>query len=511
MHSIVNELFMELRSCGAVVQGEVNRAHQVTLQRGQLQHGETPTWRNLQKWQKTVCGNSRVEVLAYLASLTYVVKQRPILPHVMSDCRFGVAQRFSKKKNYKSFLETTVSTPTMSGLLRSRPLQLIVTALTLGLFVYYFFFSGDSEKAYTPEQINDMFQNKDKAVPVKKTELSAVGILAPYIDKSLMQTPNWHWSGDIIAHGNDFLRLTSGQKHQVGNMFSKMPMQADSFELELSFHIHSPPNELPADGMAIWILDEPSPIGDVFGARNNFNGLGLFIDTYRHGKKKNFPYVSAMLGDGHTKYNKWTDGEDTQIAGCSVKALMNPLSKISRMRLVYTRNGYLSVDFNHNVHSSDDWHNCFTLSDVQLPPVKYLGISAETGDLAQYVDIIENKVYALFDPVSGDFIDSVELLEHIIEDQEKPDKQSRANRRSRKSAIRLKKAEQRIKALDRQRRLQKYGDENATFVRRTISRILFAVKLVIFVILAGVLVWALTIVYRMKKNKRKARKGGILD
>lgn len=398
----------------------------------------------------------------------------------------------------------------MSTLLRSRPLQLIVTALTFGVIVYYFCFSGE-EKAYSPEQINDMFQNKDRNVPVKKVELQNMRLLAPYIDKSVMKSPNWRWSGDIVAHGNDYVRLTSAQQHQVGNMFTRMPMQAESFEMELTFHIHSDTKGLVADGMAVWILDEPSPIGDVFGAKNNFRGLGLFIDTYRNGKKRKFPYVSAMLGDGQTSYDKWTDGFDTQLAGCSVQALMNPQSQVSRMRLVYTKNGYLSVDFNHDVHSSDSWHNCFTLSDIQLPTVKYLGITAETGDLFEYVDIIENKVFAMFDPATDDFIDSVELLEHIIEGQKKPSELSKSKLRTRKAVKRMKKAEQRIKARDRQRRLEKYGDENATFVRRTISRILYGVKLVVYAILLGLLGWVIAIVYRVQKQKKGTRTGGILD
>lgn len=414
----------------------------------------------------------------------------------------------------RSFLATEqpVKASTMPALLRSRPVQLILTVLAFGVVAYFWLFSGGSEAAYTPEQINDMFQNKDQDVRVRKVELQNMGLLAPYIDKSVMKSPNWHWSGNIVAHGNDYVRLTSAQKHRVGNMFTRMPMQADSFEMELTFHIHSDSKAaLAADGMAVWILDEPSPIGDVFGAKNNFNGLGLFIDTYRNGLKKKFPYVNVMLGDGQTSYNKWTDGADTQLAGCSVQALMNPLSKISRMRLVYTKNGYLSVDFNHNVHSSDDWHNCFTLTDVVLPPVKYLGLTAETGDLLEYVDIIENKVFALFDPATDDFIESVELLEHIIEEQKVLDELPRGRRRKRRSAIRMKKAEQRIKALDRQRRLEKYGDENATFVRRSIGRILFVAKLIIYTIILGLIGWVVAIVYRVQKQKKRTSTGGLLD
>ena len=42
--------------------------------------------------------------------------------------------------------------------------------------------------------------------------------------------------------------------------------------------------------------------------------------------------------------------------------------------------------------------NCVTLTDVKLPETKYLGLSAETGQLVENVDIIENRIYALYKP-----------------------------------------------------------------------------------------------------------------
>ena len=62
---------------------------------------------------------------------------------------------------------------------------------------------------------------------------------------------------------------------------------------------------------------------------DKFEGLGIFIDTYKNNRPGTiFPYVSAMLGDGQTAYDKDNDGKSTEIAGCSV-------CEIERFRLTF--------------------------------------------------------------------------------------------------------------------------------------------------------------------------------
>lgn len=401
----------------------------------------------------------------------------------------------------------------MASLAKSRILQGFVALVAL-LALYYTVFAKKKEDSFTPEEINDMLQNKADTVSVKKVELSAVGFQQPYLDKSTLRSANWDFSGDIIVK-KDYLRLVSQKKHMVGNMFSRTPIQAESFEMELTFHIHSSTSSsLSADGMAIWFLDEPSKIGDVFGAKNLFRGLGIFVDTYKNGKKGNFPYIGAMLGDGRMSYNKYDDGMTTMLAGCTAKSILNPGSQQTRMRIIHTKNGYLSVDLNYDPQRSDDWHNCFTLSDITLPTVKYLGFSAETGELTENIDIIENKVFALFDPQSGGYIESVELLETLMENQiekESVADSSSPQKRKRRSVTRLRNAERRLKERERMLRAQKYGDPDATFPVRVGRFLVTMVKLVVYVALAIFMLWVGRIVYRTRKQQHRSRTTGILD
>jgi pyruvate/2-oxoglutarate dehydrogenase complex dihydrolipoamide acyltransferase (E2) component len=73
----------------------------------------------------------------------------------------------------------------------------------------------------------------------------------------------------------------------------------------------------------MWITKQRAQQGPVFGSADNFEGLGIFIDTYKNNRPGVvFPYVMAMFGDGKTSYDKNNDGKDAELAGCSVRKIM---------------------------------------------------------------------------------------------------------------------------------------------------------------------------------------------
>lgn len=359
-----------------------------------------------------------------------------------------------------------------------------------------------------------MFQNKNTEVNLRKVELTNQRIVAPFVDNNSLRSQYWNMDGDVMIHGDRYIRLTSDLQHQAGKISARQPIQADSFEMELTFHIHGKgSNGLIADGMAIWFLDQPLPIGDIFGSTNFFNGLGIFVDTFRNGRKGHFPYIGVMRGDGSTPYQKHNDGMDTIIAGCHAKLIVNPDSKETRMRIIHTKKGYLSVDFNYNPHESGEWKNCFTLSDIHLPPVKYLAISAETGEIAENVDIIESKLYALYKPDSDEFIEDVHQLEQLIEQKENSpsNNQKTLGSRKRRSLLRMRKAEERLKEREMLQRLEKYGDADATFPRRAALFVVHKLKYLLYFTGLILVVWVATIVFRVQKQRKRSKYTGLLD
>ncbi|CAH2350451.1 hypothetical protein CLIB1423_01S10396 [[Candida] railenensis] len=420
---------------------------------------------------------------------------------------------------------------------RSKPLQgLIVIALFIA--AYFLIFSGSASDSYTPEEINSMLQNKNDAVEVAKVELLPQAIKAPYLEKSNYKSKNWDLKGNTIVKNNDYIRLTGDIQRQTGNIFSKFPIKAESFEMELTFHIHGKTNNgFVGDGMAIWFLDKPSDIGDVFGAQNNFNGLGIMIDTYKNGKRGSFPYVNIMMGNGQLHYDKDTDGFETRIAGCKAHELLNPKSQKSRARIVYVQDGYFSLDFDYN-GNGEEWHNCVTLTKIMLPPVKYLGLSAETGGLSAAHDVLENKMYELFNP-DGTPVKSIQELEKLVakqatpgEDEQFLDEQVEEDpvaekrgggrhrfiprkrldpKKRRKTVSRLLSAEKRLKERERQLRLEKYGDAETTFFTHMLGKIWKVTIYFIYFVLVVLALWFVRIVYRVQRQKGKPKTTGLLD
>jgi len=116
------------------------------------------------------------------------------------------------------------------------------------------------------------------------------------------------------THGNKL----DGQLSQAPSDICSTAGSLNLSQIEVEFKIHGVGN-LHGDGMAIWVTEGRASPGTVFGHKDYFKGLGVFIDTYKnHRPGTVFPYVMAMLGNGTEPYDKDNDGLASELAGCSV-------------------------------------------------------------------------------------------------------------------------------------------------------------------------------------------------
>lgn len=93
----------------------------------------------------------------------------------------------------------------------------------------------------------------------------------------------------------------------------------------------------------MWLTTGRTQTGPVFGNKDLFEGLGIFIDTYKNGRgSTTFPYVSAMLGDGKTAYDGAHDNEATELAGCSARGIRDA-SIPTKGRMTYYKDDYLKL------------------------------------------------------------------------------------------------------------------------------------------------------------------------
>lgn len=144
-----------------------------------------------------------------------------------------------------------------------------------------------------------------------------------------MQSRWFDFGGDTLIRADKYIRLTSEQHSRAGWLFSRVPLTASNWEIEVEFKI-SGTQTLYGDGMAMWLTKERAQQGTVFGSADKFDGLGIFIDTYKNNRPGTvFPYVMAMMGDGQTVYEKETDGKANELAGCSV-SLLQTLQRSAR-------------------------------------------------------------------------------------------------------------------------------------------------------------------------------------
>jgi len=233
---------------------------------------------------------------------------------------------------------------------------------------------------------------------IKSIPLRTHSLQAPYLDSD-MQSRWFDFGGDTIVRTDKYIRLTPELGSRQGWLFSRVPLTATNWEIEVEFKI-SGTGTLFGDGMAMWITKQRAQGGEVFGSTDMFEGLGIILDTYKNNRPGVvFPYVMAMMGDGKTKYDKENDGKANELAGCSARGIRNQ-NFPTKLRLTYFQDKSLNLDLQYK--SEDKWENCFTLgADVKIPSVAYLGFSAETGELADAHDIVSVETKNLYAPAGG--------------------------------------------------------------------------------------------------------------
>ncbi|KAI0709625.1 legume-like lectin [Fomitopsis betulina] len=215
-------------------------------------------------------------------------------------------------------------------------------------------------------------------------------IYAPYIDQDL-QNRWWDFGADAYVNTNKHVRLTRDRPSQMGWLWSRVPLTAQNWIIEVEFKIHGESTHLYGDGLAMWLTKTRAEPGPVFGSIDNFEGLGLFLDTYANTRHSySFPRIVGMLGDGHTPYDQAGDGQKGSLGGCSANLRRTNVG--TKVRISYVKDKLLSVKAQYRAW--DDWVECFTIRDISLPSAPYLGFSAMTGDVSDNHDIISVTTYS---------------------------------------------------------------------------------------------------------------------
>ncbi|KAG7755345.1 hypothetical protein KL947_004191 [Ogataea haglerorum] len=381
------------------------------------------------------------------------------------------------------------------------------------------------EPAQEPNDVQSLIQERE----IRRENIRYLNFGRPFVNPATLALINYDNGGNMVMKkDSDYVRLVSERPNSVGYVFSRLPVSlqdADSFEAIVDFKIHGQQTRISliGDGMAFWLTSQPLSQGDMFGMQNDYHGLAVIVDTFKNtpGKMRgnrganSFPRVSIQSNNGFAgKYNKDDDGTTTELGSCALhRAYNTPVDVPSRMRVRYIRSsGYFSVEF--DLLGNDNWKTCFSTTDLAaslVPETPYVGVSAETGELFHNVDLYGIEVNSLKD-ASGRPVQSIDALIDRLDDKiDAETKQHEAKRRHRRfnkpkknarrrSASRLRRAEQRAKQLNK----ELYNDERGAigyFFNLLWRLFKYALYTAMFVILAYIGLLG----YRVYRDKRKRR------
>lgn len=210
------------------------------------------------------------------------------------------------------------------------------------------------------------------------------------------------------------IKLTPLIESQKGAIWSSIPNTSPNWEANFQIAIGGGQRG-GADGMAFWYVKEPQIIGDVYGSKDQWEGLAVIFDTYDNDRKGNNPYILAMVNDGTKKYDHDNDGLTQQLDGCQTDfRVSSPQNdRPVHVRVSY-QNNTLWVQTTSQIRgrrygvSGDDkkdmvqkvnvdgsemaLNTVVYVKDVVLPTGYYFGFSAATGGLYDFHDVKDVEI-----------------------------------------------------------------------------------------------------------------------
>lgn len=203
----------------------------------------------------------------------------------------------------------------------------------------------------------------------------------------------WDISGNTMVTAH-YVRLTPDLQSKQGAIWNRIACLMRDWEMQVHFKIHGQGKKnLNGDGIAVWYTKDRMQPGSVFGSKDLFSGLGIFLDTYPNEEKQHeriFPYISAMVNNGSLSYDHSRDGRPTTIGGCT--ALVRNLNHDTFVVIRYLKRR-LTVMI--DIDGKNEWKDCIDFPGIRLPMGYYFGASSATGDLTDNHDVISVKVYQL--------------------------------------------------------------------------------------------------------------------
>uniref|UniRef100_A0A673XNW0 Lectin, mannose-binding, 1 n=1 Tax=Salmo trutta TaxID=8032 RepID=A0A673XNW0_SALTR len=216
----------------------------------------------------------------------------------------------------------------------------------------------------------------------------------PHLSQADGNIPFWVHSGNAIPSA-DQVRITPSLRSQKGSVWTKTTVNFDNWEAEVTFRV-SGRGRMGADGLAIWFTTAQGLDGPVYGAADNWNGIGIFFDSFDNDGKKNNPAVLVVGNNGKLVYDHPNDGT-TQSLGTCLRDFRNKPYPV-RAKITYYKRTLIVLINNGFTPDKDDYEFCTKVDNMVIPQEGYFGISAATGGLADDHDVLSFLTFRLSEP-----------------------------------------------------------------------------------------------------------------
>uniref|UniRef100_A0A8C6KC61 Lectin, mannose-binding, 1 n=1 Tax=Nothobranchius furzeri TaxID=105023 RepID=A0A8C6KC61_NOTFU len=216
----------------------------------------------------------------------------------------------------------------------------------------------------------------------------------PHLSQPDGSIPFWIHSGNAIPSA-DQVRITPSLRSQRGSVWTKNKINFENWEAEVTFRV-SGRGRMGADGLAVWFTTEQGLDGPVYGAADQWNGVGVFFDSFDNDGKKNNPAILVVGNNGKLVYDHQNDGS-TQALGTCLRDFRNKPYPI-RAKITYYRKTLTVMINNGFTPDKEDYEFCTKVENMIIPSEGFFGISAATGGLADDHDVLSFLLFRLSEP-----------------------------------------------------------------------------------------------------------------
>ncbi|CAO3642159.1 unnamed protein product [Cunninghamella blakesleeana] len=244
--------------------------------------------------------------------------------------------------------------------------------------------SSDSSTTNTNEQIENT-----NLLPAQQKHDYKLSFKYPFYYNGTV--PFWSTGGDTIL-APDRIQLATSVPGSKGWIWSDLTNEYDEWSAHLNFRITG--SQIHGGrGLAFWYTKEASTEGPIFGAKDKWEGLSIWLVS--NNPKTHEPLIMGFLNDGSTALaSGGVDPTKKAIGQCSID--FRNTDQPVRLRVTYKDNA-ISVLVDTTSHDLNFRH-CFFKSGITLPKGYKFGVTAASTNPADDHDIIAFDTFQLNPP-----------------------------------------------------------------------------------------------------------------